>query len=105
MKNISAKELSNQTIKKIDGAYAESTIRAYRVDFEQFINYCEEDQEFPLSATPESICQYIQKLIQDYKSSASIRRLMACITTIHKLSRFQDPTKDPDVTFEIRQIY
>jgi site-specific recombinase XerD len=90
-----ANQLLESTIKKIHGAYAESTIRAYRVDFEQFIKYCEENHESALPASPETICKYIQKLIQDGKSSASIRRLMACMTTIHKLNRFQDPTKDP----------
>jgi site-specific recombinase XerD len=99
------KEVLRQTIKKIDGAYAQSTIRAYRVDFEQFINYCEENGESALPASPETICRYIQKLIANGKSSASIRRLMACMTTIHKLNRFQDPTKDPDVILEMRRMH
>jgi site-specific recombinase XerD len=86
MNENNAKELLIATMKKIDGAYAQSTIRAYRVDFEQFINYCEEHDESALPASPETICRYIQKLIQDGKSSASIRRLMACMTTIHKLN-------------------
>jgi site-specific recombinase XerD len=99
------KEVLRQTINKIDGAYAQSTIRAYRVDFEQFINYCEEHDESALPASPGTICRYIQKLIQDGKSSASIRRLMVCMTTIHKLNRFQDPTKDPDVILEMRPMH
>lgn len=99
------KEVLRQTINKIDGAYAESTIRAYQVDFEQFIKYCEDHEESALPASTETICRYIQKLIQDGKSSASIRRLMACMTTIHKLNRLQDPTKDPDVIIEMRRMH
>lgn len=105
MKNTNPKELLNQTIKKIEGTYPESTIRAYRFDFERFTNYCEEHQESALPTNPETICRYIQKLIQDGKSSASIRRLMACMTTIHKLNRFHDPTKDPDVILEMRRMH
>lgn len=30
---------------------------------------------------------------------------MAGMTTIHKLHRFPDPTKDPDVILEIRRIH
>ena len=30
----------SQTIKKIDGAYAPATIRAYKADFIDFIAYC-----------------------------------------------------------------
>lgn len=51
--------ICKKTIEKIEGAYAESTIRAYRVDFEQFINYCEEHGESALPASPETICRYI----------------------------------------------
>ena len=51
-----ANQLLNQTVKIIDGAYADSTIRAYRVDFEHFIKYCEELNECPLPTTPETIC-------------------------------------------------
>jgi site-specific recombinase XerD len=94
-----------KTIEKIDGAYAESTIRAYRVDFAHFIKYCEELNECPLPATPETICLYIKSLIQGGRSSASIRRVMAGMTTIHKLNRFPDPTKDPDVILEIRRMH
>ncbi|CAM3790001.1 Core-binding (CB) domain-containing protein [Polynucleobacter antarcticus] len=33
-------KLLEETIIKIDGAYAPSTIRAYRADFINFINFC-----------------------------------------------------------------
>lgn len=105
MNKNTANELLNQTLKRMDGAYADSTTRAYRVDFEHFIKYCEELNESPLPATPETICLYIKSLIQDGRSSASIRRVMAGMTTIHKLNRFSDPTKDPDVILEIRRMH
>ena len=99
------KELLKITLERMDGAYADSTTRAYRVDFEHFIKFCEELNESPLPATPEIICLYIKSLIQDGRSSASIRRVMAGMTTIHKLNRFPDPTKDPDVMLEIRRMH
>lgn len=89
----------------MEGAYADSTTRAYQVDFEHFIKYCEESNECPLPATPETICLYIKNLIQDGRSSASIRRVMARMTSIHKLNRFPDPIKDPDVILEIRRMH
>ena len=33
-------KLLQETIVKIEGAYAPSTIRAYRADFNDFINFC-----------------------------------------------------------------
>ena len=39
------------------------------------------------------------------RSSASIRRAIAGLATIHKLNRFVDPTKDPDVVLEMRRMH
>lgn len=36
-----ASEILTNTIEKIDGAYAPSTIRAYKANFERFIVFCE----------------------------------------------------------------
>ena len=35
------KEMFDQTIISIEGAYAPSTIRAYKANFERFIQFCE----------------------------------------------------------------
>ena len=35
------KELLKETVRRIDGAYAPATIRAYKSNFEKFIYYCE----------------------------------------------------------------
>jgi site-specific recombinase XerD len=93
------------TIQKMDGAYADSTIRAYKDDFGAFINSCSENNLYSLPADPQAICRYIRKLIDDGRTSASIRRLMSGITTIHKLNRYVDPTKDPDVLLEMRRMH
>jgi integrase len=39
------------------------------------------------------------------RSSASIRRALCGLSAIHKLNRFEDPTKDPDVTLEMRRMH
>lgn len=93
------------TIQKMDGAYADSTIRAYRADFGGFIDYCLENNLPSLPADPLAICRYIRKLVEDGRTSASIRRLMSGITTIHKLNRYPDSTKDPDVLLEMRRMH
>ena len=100
-----AKQLLNTTIEKIDGAYAYSTIRAYRADFGKFIEFCEEHNEGALPALPSSIANFIIELSNDKRSSAGIRRALCGISTIHKLNRFADPTKDPDVTIEMRRMH
>lgn len=98
-------EVLNQTIEKMLGAYADSTIRAYRDDFGAFINYCLENELNCLPAEPQAICGFIRQLVEDGRTSASIRRLMSGITTVHKLNSYQDPTKDPDITLEMRRMH
>ena len=102
---LQAKKLLQETVQKIDGAYAYSTIRAYRADFGKFIEFCEERNEGALPALPSSIANFIIELSNDKRSSAGIRRALCGISTIHKLNRLDDPTKDPDVTIEIRRMH
>ena len=100
-----ASKLLQDTVQKIEGAYAYSTIRAYRADFGKFIEFCEEHNEGALPALPSSIANFIIELSNDKRSSAGIRRALCGISTIHKLNRLDDPTKDPDVTIEMRRMH
>jgi len=93
------------TLEKIEGAYAYASIRAYRADFNTFIQFCENRNEESLPAIPLSIANFIIKLSNDKRSSAGIRRAICGISTIHKLNRMDDPTKDPDVTLEMRRMH
>jgi len=100
-----ATRLLQETIAKIDGAYAPSTIRAYRADFNDFIHFCHDRNANALPAQPNLVVQYICELTGSGRSSASIRRALCGLSAIHKLNRFNDPTKDPDVTLEMRRMH
>ena len=100
-----AVKLLQETITKIEGAYAPSTIRAYRADSSDFIKFCNDRGENALPAKPHLIAEYICKLSGSGKSSASIRRALCGLSAIHRLNRFDDPTKDPDVTLEMRRMH
>jgi len=104
MKNITVTTLS-QTIKKIEGAYAYSTIRAYRADFLKFIEFCDSNNSLALPANSQSVANFIIQLINDGLCSASIRRAVAGISAVHRLNRLEDPTKDPDVNIEMRRMH
>ncbi len=101
----SAYELLERTVKKIDGAYAESTIRAYYADVLDLIRFCESKRTIGLPVSSDDLCSYIAHLTKSSRTSASIRRVIAGVATIHKLNRFQDPTKDPDVLLEMRRMH
>ena len=100
-----AAKLLQAAILKIEGAYAPSTIRAYRADFKDFIHFCHDRNANALPAQPNLIVQYICNLTGGGRSSASIRRALCGLSAIHKLNRFDDPTKDPDVVLEMRRMH
>ena len=100
-----ARQLLKATMLKIEGAYSPSTIRAYRANFAVFIRYCEEQKASPLPSQPETITKFIAHLSKGHLQSASIRIAIVAIAAIHRLNRFDDPTKDPDVALEVRRMY
>ena len=104
MKNTIAIEKLRQTIEKIDGAYAPSTIRAYKSNFENFIEFCDENNTAALPASSEIVASYIKKLSGHLKSS-SIKIAVASITALHKLNSLNDPTQHPNVKIEMRRMY
>jgi site-specific recombinase XerD len=98
-------EMLAATVLKIEGAYSPSTIRAYRANFEAFIQYCAEQNVMALPSNPSIVSSYISHLANGHLKSASIRIAIVAIAAIHRLNRFDDPTKDPDVLLEVRRMH
>ncbi len=103
--NTTAKELLIKTLRSIDGAYAPSTIRAYRVNFEKFIHFCDDGDTSSLPAKPLEVARYISKLTGSGLKSSSIRVSIAAISIIHKLNALDDPTQHPTVKIELRRMH
>ena len=103
--NFTANELLNETLISIDGAYAPSTIRAYKTSFEQFILFCEDHDVDALPANPQNVARYISKLTTSGLKSSSIRIIVAAISSIHKLNLLNDPTQHPTVKIEMRRMH
>jgi site-specific recombinase XerD len=103
--NDTAKEILIKTVEKIEGAYAPSSIRAYRSNFEVFVKYCDENNVSALPAEPEIVAQYIRKLSDGRLKSSSIKIAVASIAAIHNLNSIIDPTQHPDVKIEMRRMY
>lgn len=103
--NINAKQLLKETIDKIEGAYAPSTIRAYRANFERFISFSENLKAKALPAGSDTVSQYIKQLSGGKLKSASIRIAIASISAIHRLNQLIDPTTHPEVKIELRRMH
>ena len=97
-------EVLRQTVQRIDGAYAPTTIRAYRADFAKFIEFCEVHHTDALPASPSIIALYVAELSKQY-SASFIRRIVVSISSVHRLNYHTDPTKDPEVNLAVRRMH
>lgn len=100
-----ARNLLSSTIDRIQGAYAPSTIRAYRSDFAEFIGFCETQGLDVFPPNPLTLADFIAHVSNKDRSSASIRRAIAGISTIYRLNRMSDPSKDPEVVIAMRRMH
>ena len=102
---MNTRRILTKTIEKIEGAYAPSTIRAYKTNFERFIEYCENIRKKSLPANPIDVGSYVAHLASSGLKSASIRIAVASISCIHKLNSFNDPTLHPEVKIELKRMH
>ena len=103
--NPTANQLLNETLIRIEGAYAPSTIRAYKSNFLKFIHFCEESKSNPLLGSPDDVAGFIASLAKSGLKSSSIRIAVAAISSIHKLNLLTDPTQHPNVKIELRRMH
>jgi integrase len=89
---------------KFDGAFAKNTIRAYRSDFNQYQNWCLQNNLEPIPATADTMATYVDYLSVTNKSS-TIRRRINSLGTVLKLSKNHDPTKDPKVILALKRMH
>ena len=103
--NITAKNILMETIIRIDGAYAPATIRAYKSNFERFIEFCDQEKTIALPANHENVSSYIKNLSNGKLKSASIRIAIASISAMHRLNEYHDPTNHANVKIELRRMH
>lgn len=101
----SARNQLSTTIDRIQGAYAPSTIRAYRSDFAEFIEFCESKDLEVFPPDPITLAEFISYVSEKGRSSATIRRAIAGISTIFRLNRMPDPSKDPEVIIAMKRMH
>lgn len=87
-------------------AYSEATRRAYDTDFALFADWCSK-QDPPLAslpATPETVAGWLTVLADAGYHPATVRRKLAAISTMHKLSGHPSPADSPMVKVVHRGI-
>jgi site-specific recombinase XerD len=89
---------------KFDGAFAESTIKAYRSDLKQFNKWCLASGHAPLEISAAHLADYIGYM-SERSASATIRRRIASISSVLKLGGFHDPTGEPEVILAMKRMH
>lgn len=101
---ISRKKAQNwrKAIDRLEGAYSENTLRAYRADFATFEKWCQESHRRPLPASPKTIAAFIEHQAE-LMSSATLRRRQASIRKVHQLLLFPNPVESQEAIIAMRR--
>ena len=89
--------------KRLEGAYAPSTMRSYYTDVEIFMQWCEDQNLVPLPASVETVCRFLEEQAPD-RAPSTVRRRLYAIRKVHRLLRLDDPTHDEDINLTFRRI-
>jgi site-specific recombinase XerD len=94
---------TEQVRQYIRASKAESTLRGYQTDWQQFCAWCEAHGQCPLPATPEAVAAYIAECANHLKPGSIQRRLNA-IAEAHKATGAESPTRSPMVVNTMKGI-
>jgi site-specific recombinase XerD len=89
--------------KRLEGAYAPSTMRGYYADVEIFTRWCKGYQIPPFPASVETVCQFLEEQAPG-KAPSTVRRRLYAIRKAHRLLGVVDPTWDEDINLTFRRI-
>jgi site-specific recombinase XerD len=92
VKDISSIEI--ETLDNIRSSKSANTIRAYKSDFNHFVEFCKKNNFKPLPADPKTVSFYITHLSSNSKVS-TLKRRLASISVIHKLKGHYIDVKHP----------
>ena len=89
--------------KRLEGAYAPSTMRSYYADVEIFLSWCDDQNLAPFPASVETVCRFLEEQAPD-RAPSTVRRRLYSIRKVHRLLRLDDPTHDEDINLTFRRI-
>ena len=91
------KSLELETLKNLKSSKASNTLRAYKADYKNFASFCIKNGFKPMPSEPKVISLYLTFLSKSSKFS-TLKRRLASISVIHKLSGHYIDTKHPMIT-------
>ena len=97
------KGLELETLKNLKSSKAINTLRAYKADYKDFASYCIKHGFKSMPTDPKIVSLYLTHLSQTSKFS-TLKRRLASISVIHKLSGHYIDTKHPMITENLMGI-
>jgi len=101
---LNAKTELAEIMETLDGAYAPNTLRAYKADMLEFIDFVGQlgPEGFPYSS--QMVRLHLSECAQTGIKTSTVKRKVASISAIHRLAGYPDPTKSPEVRLVMRKI-
>ena len=97
------KSLELETLKNLRSSKAPNTLRAYKSDYKDFASFCLKNGFKPMPSAPKIISLYLTYLSKSCKFS-TLKRRLASISVIHRLSGHYIDTKHPMITENLMGI-
>lgn len=91
------KELEKDTLENIKLSKSKNTIRAYKSDFIDFVNFCKKNSLKSLPADFKTVSIYITQLFKNKQKLSSIKRKLVSISVIHKIKGYYIDIKNPAI--------
>ncbi len=89
--------------KRLEGAYAPSTLKSYYTDIEIYENWCLEKGLRPFPASVKEFCRFLEEQAPD-RAPSTVRRRLYAVRKMHQLLRLADPTIDEEINITFRRI-
>ena len=97
------KSLELETLQNLKSSKALNTLRAYKADYKDFAGFCLKNGFKPMPSEPKIISLYMTYLSKTSKFS-TLKRRLASISVIHKLSGHYIDVKHPMITENLMGI-
>ena len=97
------KSLELETLKNLKSSKALNTLRAYKADYKDFASFCIKHGFKSMPSEPKIVSLYLTQLSKISKFS-TLKRRLASISVIHKLSGHYIDTKHPMITENLMGI-
>jgi len=97
------KSLELETLNNLKSSKALNTLRAYKADYKDFASFCIKNGFKPMPSEPKIITLYLTHLSKSSKFS-TLKRRLASISVIHKLSGHYIDVKHPMITENLMGI-